>query len=104
MVDNFTYDFLLQVCEGVQDKQVKAKERKIYYQHCEKCNEERIMYPHLGFYVCLSCGVCSNDICVIGYEESTVIHKKRKCIYKRDEYFLSKIGKFLCREPLKNLK
>ena len=28
-------------------------------------------------------------------------HKKRKCIYKRDEYFQSKIGKFLCREPLK---
>ena len=26
---------------------------------------------------------------------------KRKCIYKRDEYFRSKIGKFLCREALK---
>ena len=29
------------------------------------------------------------------------MHKKRKCICKRDEYFQSKIGKFLCREPLK---
>ena len=29
------------------------------------------------------------------------MHKKRKCIYKRDEYFQSKIGKFLCQEPLK---
>ena len=59
------------------------------------------MYPHLGFYVCPSCGVCGNDICVIGYDESTVMHKKRKCIYKKDEYFQSKIGKFLCQEPLK---
>ena len=56
------------------------------------------MYPYLGFYVC---GVCSYDICVIGYNEPTVMHKKRKCIYKRNEYFQSKIGKFLCREPLK---
>ena len=87
MADNFTYDFPLQVCERVQGKQVKAKERKIDYQHCEKCNVERIMHPHLGFYICLSCGVCGDDICVIGYDESTVMHKKRKCIYKRDEYF-----------------
>ena len=79
---------------------VKAKEEKIDYQHCEKCNVERI-YPHLGFYACPSCGVCGDDICVIGYDESTVMHKKRKCIYKRYEYFQSKIGKFLCREPLK---
>ena len=33
-------------------------------------------------------------IFVIGYDEPTVMHKKRKCIYKRDEYFQSKIGKF----------
>ena len=58
------------------------------------------MYPHLGFYVCPSCGVCSDDICVIGYNESTVMNKKRKCIYK-GKYFRSKIGKFSCREPLK---
>ena len=73
----------------------------IDYQHCEKCNVERMMYPHLGFYVCPSCGVCSDDICVIEYNESTVMHKMRKCIYKRDEYSQSKIGKFLCRESLK---
>ena len=58
------------------------------------------MYP-LGFYVCPSCGVCGNNIFVVGYDESTLIHKKGKCIYKRDEHFQSKIGKFLCREPLK---
>ena len=40
MLDDFTYDFLLQVCEGVQDKQVKAKERKIIIK-TEKCNVER---------------------------------------------------------------
>ena len=58
------------------------------------------MYP-LGFYVCRSCGVCGDNIFVVGYDESTLIQKRRKCIYKRDEYFQSKIGKFLCREPLK---
>ena len=55
------------------------------------------MYP-LGFYVCPSCGVCGDNIFSLGYGESEFIHKKRKCI---DEYFLSKIGKFLCQEPLK---
>ena len=60
-----------------------------------------MMYSHLGFYVCPSCGVCSDDICVIGYNESLFMHKKRKCIYNRDEHFKSKIGKFSCREPLK---
>ena len=48
-----------------------------------------------------ACGVCSYNIFVVGYNESTLIDKKRKCIYKRDEYFLSKIGKFLCQEPVK---
>ena len=62
-VDDFTYDFLLQLCHGVEGKRVKSKEKKIDYQDCEKCNVERIMYPHLGFYVCRSCGVCGNDIC-----------------------------------------
>ena len=56
-----------------------------------------MMYPHLGFYVCLSCGVFGDDIFVIEYDESTVMHKKRRSIYKRDEYFQSKIGKFLRR-------
>ena len=45
--------------------------------------------------------MCGDNIFVIAYDESTLIHKKRKCIYKRDEYFQSKIGTFLCREPLK---
>ena len=29
------------------------------------------------------------------------MHKKRKSIYKKAEYFQTKIGKFLCREHLK---
>ena len=49
------------------------------------------MYPHLGFYVCPSCDVCGDDICVIGYGESTVMHKKGKCIYKRDDFFNRKL-------------
>ena len=52
------------------------------------------MYHHLGFYVCPSCGVCGDDIFVVGYGESMLIHKKRKYIYKRNEYFRPKIGKF----------
>ena len=40
-----------------EGKQIKAEERKIDYQHCEECDVERIMYPHWGFYVCLSRGV-----------------------------------------------
>ena len=96
MVNDFAYDFLLQVCQEVEDKQVKAKEKKIDYQDCEKCNVERMTYTHLGFYVCPSCGVCSDDMCAIGYNESTVMYKNRKCIYKRDKYFQSKIGKFSC--------
>ena len=48
----------------------------------------------LGFYVCPKCG---DDIFVIGYDESTVMHKKRKFTY---EYVQPKIGKLLCREPL----
>ena len=101
MLEDFTHDSLLQVCQEVEGKQVKAKEKKIDHQHCEECNVERIVYPHLGFYVCPSYDVCGDDICVIGYDESMVMHKKRKCIHKRDEYFQSKIGKLLCREPLK---
>ena len=66
---------------------VKTKEKEIDYQHCEKCYVERMMCPHLGFYVCPSCDVRGDDICVTGYDESTVMHKKRRCIYKRDEYF-----------------
>ena len=64
MLEDFTYDSLLQVCEGVQGKD-KVKEKKIDYQQCEKCNVERIMYLHLRFYVCPSCGVCGDDIFII---------------------------------------
>ena len=60
-----------------------------------------MMYPHLEFYVCPSCGVGCDDIFVIGYDESTVMPNKRKHINKRDEYFRLKIGKFLCQECLK---
>ena len=98
MLEDFTYDSLLQLCEGVQSK-VKFKEKKVDSRYCKECNVERIMYP-MGVYVCPSYGVCGDNIFVVGYGESTLIHKKRKCIYKRDEYFQSKIGKFLCREPL----
>ena len=45
--------------------------------------------------------MCGDNVFIAGYDESEFIHKKRKCIYKRDEYFQSKIGKFLCQEPLK---
>ena len=38
MVDHFTYDFLLQVCQEVEGKQVKAEEKMINCQHFEKCN------------------------------------------------------------------
>ena len=65
-----------------------------------QCGKNHVSF---GIYVCPSCGVCGDNIFVVGYDESTLIHKKRKCIYKRDEYFRSKIGKFLCRGPLKNL-
>ena len=101
MLEDFTYDSLLQICEEVQGKVKVYEKKKIDYQHCEECNVKRIMYSNLGFYVCPSCGVCGDDIFVVGYGESALIHKKRKCVYKRDEYFRSKIGKFLCREPLK---
>ena len=29
MVDDFTYDFVLQVCQEVEGKQVKAKEKRL---------------------------------------------------------------------------
>ena len=95
MLEDFTYDSLLQLCEGIRDKAAKVKEKKIDSLYCEECSVERIMYP-LGFYVCPSSGVCGDNIFVVGYDESILIHKKRKCIFKRDEYFRSKIGKFLC--------
>ena len=95
MLEDFTYVFLLQVCEGVQDKIKVYKKEKIDSGYCEECNVERIMYP-FGFYVWPSCGVCGDNIFVVGYDESEFIHKKRKCIYYLllDEYFQSKIGKF----------
>ena len=102
MLEDFTYDFLLQVCERIKGK-AKVEEKKTDYHHCEKCNVERIMYLHLGFYVCPSCRVCGDDIFVIGYDESTVMHKKRKCIYKRDEYSQSKIGSSYVENFLRSL-
>ena len=103
MVDDFTHDFLLQVCEGVQGRQVNAKKRKIYYQHCEKCNVERIMYPHLGFYVCLSCGVCGDDICIRGYDESTVMHKKGDVFVKEMNIFDRKLESSYVENLLKSV-
>ena len=97
---DFIYDSLLQICEGVQGK-AEIKEKKMDYQHCKECDVERMMYPDLRFYVYPSCGVFGNDVFVIRYDESSVMHKKRKCIYKRDEYFQLEIGKFFCRELLK---
>ena len=91
MAGDFTYDVLFQVCQEVEGKQIKAKEKKIDYQHCEKCNVKRMMYPHLGFYVWPSCGVCRDDICVIGYNESTVMQKKMKGIKKEINIFNQKL-------------
>ena len=68
MLDHFTYDFLLQVCEGVQGKVKVYKNKKIDPRYCEQCNVEKMMY-NLGFYVCPSCGVCSDNISVVGYDE-----------------------------------
>ena len=50
MLEDFTYDFLLQVCEGVQGKVKVYKEKKIDSRYCEECNVEMMTYP-LGFYV-----------------------------------------------------
>ena len=41
------------------------------------------MYPHLGFYVCPSCGVCSDDM-ITGYNESTVVHAKRGNVFVKE--------------------
>ena len=54
---------------------------KINDQHCEECNVEKMTYPHLEFLVCLNSGVCGDDIFTKRYDESMVMHKKRKCIY-----------------------
>ena len=40
--------FYYKYAKEVEGKQVKAKEKKIDYQHSEKRNVERMMYPHLG--------------------------------------------------------
>ena len=105
MVEDFHISLsVIQLRQEVERKKIKAKEKKIDYQHCEKCNVEGMMYPHRRFYVSPSCGVCSNDICVIGYNESTVMHKKRKCSYKRDEYFTIENWKvFMSRTSLRSL-
>ena len=53
-----------------------------------------MMYPpHLGFYVRPSCqcGVCGDDICVIGYDESTVIHKRGNVLIKEMNIFSRKL-------------
>ena len=102
MLEDFRYDFLLQVCERVQDKVKVYKKKKIDSRFCEECNVERIMYP-LGFYLYPSCGVCGDNIFVVGYGESALTYKKRKCIYKRDEYFQWKIGKFYVENLLRSL-
>ena len=47
--------------------------------------------------------MCGDNIFIVEYGTSAFIHKKRKCIYKGDEYFRSKIGELLYREPLKIL-
>ena len=36
MLEDFTCDFLLQECKGVQDNS-KVKKKKIDYQDCEEC-------------------------------------------------------------------
>ena len=86
MLEAFTYDYIcIQVCEGVQGK-VKVY-KKIDYRCCEECNVERITYPHSGFYVCPNCGVCSDGIFVVGYGESTLIHKKGNAFIREMNIF-----------------
>ena len=75
-------DSLLLLGEVVQGKVKFYRKKKIDSRYCEKCSVERIMYP-LGF-VCPSCGVYGDNIFVVGYYESTLIHKKRKCICKKE--------------------
>ena len=50
---------------GTVQGKVRVKEKRINYLYCEECNVEGMMYPHLGFYVCPSCGVCGDDIFAI---------------------------------------
>ena len=79
-----------------------GQRRKRFIINTEKCNVKRMMYPHLGFYVCPSCGVCSDDICVIGYNKSTFMHKKRKCI-KEMNIFNRKLENSFVKNLLRSL-
>ena len=123
MVDDFTSDFLSQVCQEVEGKQVKAKENKIDYQHCEKCNVERMMYPHLGFWYDRAV-VCAAMIYVLKDTMNQQSCTKRgnvfilnlftpicyvlfmimdlPYIYKRYKYFQLKIGKFYIENLLRS--
>ena len=53
MLENFTYDCLLQVCEKVQGKVKVCKKKKIDSRYCEESNVEMIMHPHLPELWCM---------------------------------------------------
>ena len=89
MLEDFTYDFLLQV----QGK-TKVNLKKIDYHQCEECN---------GFYLCPSCGVCGNDIFVIGYDESTVMHKKGNVFIREMNIFSRKLDRSYVENLLRSL-
>ena len=101
MLDDLTYDFLLQVCEAVQGK-AKLKETKFDYRHCEECNVERMMYP-LGFYVCPSCSVFGDDIFAIGHDESTVMYIKGNVFIKEMNIFNRKLESSYVENLLRSL-
>ena len=93
MLEDFTHDYILQLCEGVQGR-VKVKKKRIDSRYCEECNVERIMYSHLGFYICPSCGVGGDNIFVVGYGESTLMHKKGYLFIREMNIFNRKLGSF----------
>ena len=87
MVDNFTYDFLLQVCEGVQGKQVKAKEKSIIN------TVKNVMWKELCIliwdFTYARAVAYAAMICLIGYGDQQSCTKrgnvfiKEMCIFNR---------------------
>ena len=79
MVDNFTYDLLLQVCQEVEGKQVKAKEKNISIINTVKNVMRKNDVSSFGILCMLELWcIRRRYVCVIGYNESTVMHKKEE--------------------------
>ena len=60
------------------------------------------MYP-LGFYVCQSCGVCGDNIFVVGYNESTLMHKKGNVFIREMNIFDQKLESSYVENLLRSL-